>query len=353
MLGVGTNNSIASFTSYTVQRLPVTFTYQVLEDLSDGVANKFTPQTGTWTTTSGTTGVYTATPPAGDAALTVRPLAVAPLSYVEYSATVKANAAGTSAGLIFAYTSANDFLYAGIIAGTNQVVLGHRSNGVWVVDASTTATITAGTNYTLAGRSVEGTTNTVNVVLNGKSVLSFNYNYLVHDGSIGLYARNGHASFDNVLIRGDDIAYAGGGAPQVAAVAAPASIDTATLTAGDLASIAAAAKGLWIDALGAGDPRLAILDQVTHSGQRPARRHARCDDRHHHRHRRQRRRVGVVRRSDAQRQQRVLDTPVERGVCGEAVERSIRTHGPAHHHGARDGQRHGLRRRTRARMWRA
>ena len=91
--------------------------------------------------------------------------------------------------------------------------MGHRSNGVWYVDAVASATITAGTNYTLLVALTETTTNNVNVVLNGNSVLSFNYNILVHDGSLGLFARNGSASFDNVLIRGDDIAYAGGGAP--------------------------------------------------------------------------------------------------------------------------------------------
>ena len=53
MLGLGTNNSIANFTSYTVQTLPFNPTYSVLEDFSDGVANNFTPQTGTWTTTCG------------------------------------------------------------------------------------------------------------------------------------------------------------------------------------------------------------------------------------------------------------------------------------------------------------
>ena len=80
MLGVGTNNSIANFTSYTVRKLPVTFTYSVLEDLSDGVANNFTPQTGTWTTTSGTSGRYYAVPPSNDAAISTRPLAVAPFA---------------------------------------------------------------------------------------------------------------------------------------------------------------------------------------------------------------------------------------------------------------------------------
>jgi Ca2+-binding RTX toxin-like protein len=263
MLGVGSNNSLSSFTSYTVQKLPITFTYSVLEDFSDGVANNFTPQTGTWTTTSGTTGRYYAVPPANDAAVTTRPLAVAPMSYVEYSATVNASKAGATAGLTFGTTSTNDFLYAGIVAGTNQVVLGHRSNGNWYVDATASATINAGTDYTLLVALTEETTNSVNVVLNGKSVLSFNYNYLVHDGSVGLFALNGNASFDNVLIRGDDGAYAGGGTPQVAAAAPSQPVDGPAPTADQLASIVTAAKALWTSALGAGDSRLAILDQVT------------------------------------------------------------------------------------------
>jgi hypothetical protein len=263
MLGLGTNNSLTNFTTYAVQRLPFTPTYSVLEDFSDGVANNFVPQAGTWTTTSGTSGRYFAVPPANDAALTTRQLAVASLSYVEYSATVNASKAGASAGLTFATTSTNDFLYAGIIAGTNQVVLGHRSNGTWYVDAVASTTITAGTDYNLLVALSEGVANNVNVVLNGKSVLSFNYNVLVHDGSLGLYARNGNASFDNVLIRGDDIAYAGGGTPQVADLAAPPTTDVAVVTADQLAAIVAAAKQAWTAALGPTDPRLSILDQVT------------------------------------------------------------------------------------------
>jgi Ca2+-binding RTX toxin-like protein len=50
---------------------------------------------------------------------------------------------------------------------------------------------------------------------------------------------------------------------QVAAAAAPYSTAVATITQDELDSIVAAAKQLWITALGAGDPRLAVLDQVT------------------------------------------------------------------------------------------
>ena len=260
-VGMGTNNSLAAFSSYTVQRLPITFTYQVLENFSDGIAQNFTPQAGTWTTTSGTNGVYSATPPANDAALSIRPLAVAPLSYVEYSATVDPAKAGTYAGLVFDYTSKNDFLFAAVIAGTNQVVLGHVSNGKWTIDATASTTISAGTNYTLLVALTEGTTNSVNVVLNGKTVLSFTYNYLVHDGSIGLLAKGGAATFDNVLLRGDDVAYAGGGTPDLAA--APANLTAAyvtPLTGDELQQTITAAYDLWT----AADPAAATaLQNVT------------------------------------------------------------------------------------------
>jgi len=246
-----------------VQKLPVAFTYSAVEDLSDGVADKFTVQTGTWTTTSGTTGRYTAVPPASDAALSTRPLAVAALSYVEFSATVNASAAGVTAGLAFDVTSANDFLYAGVIAGTNQVVLGHRSNGVWYVDATANATINAGSDYTLMVAISEQTTGNVTVVLNGASVLSFGYTYLLHEGSVGLFAKGGAASFDNVLLRGDDVAYAAGGTPQYAASAAVQAAAPGSVDATGLSAVVATALQLWSDALDPSDPRRTELGLIT------------------------------------------------------------------------------------------
>ena len=50
---------------------------------------------------------------------------------------------------------------------------------------------------------------------------------------------------------------------QVAAAAAPDSTAVVTITQDELDSIVVAAKQLWTTALGAGDPRLALLDQVT------------------------------------------------------------------------------------------
>ena len=56
-------------------------------------------------------------------------------------------------------------------AATKQVLIGHKTpRGGWVTDAAVAATITVGTDYTL-GVSLRGST--VNVTLNGQSVLGF------------------------------------------------------------------------------------------------------------------------------------------------------------------------------------
>jgi hypothetical protein len=40
-------------------------------------------------------------------------------------------------------------MFTAVVAGTNQVVLGHRNPAGWFVDAVSTQTIAAGTDYTL------------------------------------------------------------------------------------------------------------------------------------------------------------------------------------------------------------
>jgi hypothetical protein len=237
----------------TAQILPRVFTYQITDNFSANPDSNFTPQTGQWVVSGGR---YTATPAAGDAALSTRPLNVTSSSYVEYQATVRANTTGASAGLVFGYTDPNNFLYAAVVAGSNQVVLGHRSDGRWFTDAVLSTTINAGTDYTLLvalDNSPEGGGSpTVNVVLNGATALSHTYNFQtvgsVNQGNLrlGLLSQNGSASFANVSIRGDDPAYAGGGTPQL--TTSPALTQAAAvspLTANQLQPIVQAAIARW------------------------------------------------------------------------------------------------------------
>ena len=103
-----------------------------------------------------------------------------PASYVEYEAKVNTT---STAGLIFAYTSSLNFLYAAVVAGTNQVILGHRNASGWFTDAVATRTVMPGIDNTLLV-SLEGSN--VNVVLNNVTALSYTYNFQLTEGDLGL-----------------------------------------------------------------------------------------------------------------------------------------------------------------------
>jgi len=213
MIGLGTYGGSANFLNITVQQLPHAFYYNVSEDFSDGIPNGFRQDSGTWTTTSGTSGRFSAAVPVSGVALSTRNFVTAPLAYTEYSATVRANVNGTMAGLVFAVSDASNFLYAGIIPGTNQVVIGHVSNGVWTNDFVAVKTITANTDYTLLA-SLDR--NTVNLVLNGVSVATFTYGAtLVNQGRVGVFTKGGAGSFDNLLLQGEDVSFSNAGGSTV------------------------------------------------------------------------------------------------------------------------------------------
>src|SRR5262249_37453713 len=129
LLGVGVNNAVATFTWIEAQIVPRVFTYQFTQNFSASTGPQFSPQAGTWNAfASGTSARYYGTPSGTTPATSVRPFTVDPSSYVEYQAIVNTR---TTAGLIFAYTSPNDFIYAEVVAGTNQVILGHRTPAGW------------------------------------------------------------------------------------------------------------------------------------------------------------------------------------------------------------------------------
>jgi len=74
------------------------------------------------------------------------------------------------------------------------------------------------------------------VLINGQAALSYVFNSVVTDGSFGLLARNGSASFDSFTVRTDDPAFAGepGGLALMASTAG---------TGGDVPALDAAAIG--------------------------------------------------------------------------------------------------------------
>ena len=92
--------------------------------------------------------------------------------------------------------------FAVISASTKKIVLGHRLGNRWTIDATANFNnFAVGTDYTL-GVTLRGTT--VNVTLNGNTVLSRAYNSLVTDGEFGLFSRFGTTSFDSIMVGSDD-----------------------------------------------------------------------------------------------------------------------------------------------------
>ena len=139
------------------------------------------------------------------------------------------------------------------------MIIGHYTpQRDWVNEAVVSKVINAGTSYTL-GVSLKGTT--VSVTLDGQTVLGYAFNAATVDGSFGLVATGGVASFDDVRVKTNDSAFATtGGASMVSGEAMLAPMDGgAGLTQAELDTVTVSAMTQWIDAIGNGDPRLAAL----------------------------------------------------------------------------------------------
>src|SRR5262249_12823152 len=153
----------------------------------------------------------------------------------------------TTAGLVFDYYSPTDFKFAALVAGSNQVLIGHRTSSGWVTEAVATRTITAGTDYTLLV-ALEALTATVS--LSSASLGSFTFSGTVNAGGLRLSTRSRAGSFDSLLTSGDDPACATGGF-FLTAQAAPTSPvgEAGVLTADQLQPIFVAAIQRWTASL--------------------------------------------------------------------------------------------------------
>ncbi|MBI3917574.1 MAG: hypothetical protein HY322_11275 [Betaproteobacteria bacterium] len=259
-VGVGSDNSRGVFDNVSARVLPPQWTFQYTETFGSGPGQLFDGwSTGTWTASGGR---YTGTPWAGeDIAISLVDLGIDGLqaaSILDLSATV--NTQGR-AGLVFDRYGVNDFKFVAIDAVTDQVLIGHSTaRGGWAIDAAVARTINAGADYTLA-LALRGTS--VSVTLNGQMALSHSFNALTVDGDFGVFATGSGGSFDNVTVKTNDPAFASGsGSGMMATGIDPVPGAAETLTQAQLDAIVASAIGMWTDALGAGDPRLAALSDI-------------------------------------------------------------------------------------------
>ena len=212
MVGIGGNNARARIDNVRVQVLPPTLTLNHVETFADSQANILLgAQVGSWAvTTAGASG--TINPTLGYAAYNSN-LGLGASSILMFDTTLKAGATGTSSGIVFDFYDVNNFKFAAIVAGTNQVVIGHHTISGWTIDATTTVaqTITPNTNYDLAV-TLKGTTVSVllnpTTLANGQQVsaasLGYVYNAVVTDGQADLFSRGGASTFTKYTIKSDD-----------------------------------------------------------------------------------------------------------------------------------------------------
>jgi hypothetical protein len=260
MLGMGSDSARGTFDNVAVKVLPPKITFETEEKFAGGASDLFPAfaQTGNWAVTSKR---FSGTPPAGGVATALMDLGVNGLyldSLLELSAEV--NTAGL-AGFVFDRYSAADFKFATLDAANDKVVIGHHSQkGGWATDAAFDRALVGGTDYTLELMLKDAG---VTVKVDGQVVGGHVYNAVTVDGDFGLLAVGSTATFDDVAVRTDDVGFIpeGEGESLLAATSATGG-STLTVSQSELDAIASAALTQWIDALGAGDPRLAALAGV-------------------------------------------------------------------------------------------
>ncbi|MEJ2308986.1 MAG: hypothetical protein P8Z78_06660, partial [Gammaproteobacteria bacterium] len=198
MLGLGTDNAVASFDDYQVQKLPPAWT-KVDIDAFDTTASLVSPVTGSsWTVDSGR---YVSGDATLDPELAIGYLDVAAYTQLEMAATLQSTADG---GLVFDYYNANDFKFVSLDVANDRLIIGHMSGGKYTEDASVDISLDAGSDYELTLQLFGGA---VSVLLDGQAVLSYTYNSLLNDGGFGLLSKSGVTSVDELVIKSDDPAF--------------------------------------------------------------------------------------------------------------------------------------------------
>jgi len=203
--GLYVEGGSASFDAFTILTDDPAFTkvagFRRTMDFSAGSVNLFTAASGDW---QGVNDRYEATPDLGaDKALSLVNLGFAdgldPAAELRILATLQSETMG---GVVFDVSSPEDFRFAALLAQADQVVLGHHTAADgWVFDQVMSWVVEPGFDYLLEVV-IYNTIATVKV--DGVTTVSHDYYALLGQGSFGLLAGVGGASFGEVTISSDD-----------------------------------------------------------------------------------------------------------------------------------------------------
>jgi hypothetical protein len=198
-VGLGTENSVTQFDNLTLQQ-PPSGTLPITENFDDGQAHFFSPQSGSW---SVSTGRYGAAPSfaGGDAVSTLLINGALPSS-LEFDVTMNATAGSGSffsnGFAIFDYQSLTNFKFAGAFIGLQEWVVGHRDANGWQIDASVgDPSIAPGTDYNLQ-LLLQGSN--ARLLVNGVGKVGFAYSS-AFSGLVGLGTENSLTRFDNLTVQ--------------------------------------------------------------------------------------------------------------------------------------------------------
>ncbi|MEN8205399.1 MAG: calcium-binding protein, partial [Pseudomonadota bacterium] len=267
LVGLGAQNATARIDNVSVQILKPETTFEHNDDFTDGVADDFIPPvTGTWEVVNGR---YQGTSVIGeDAALTTFDLNIGPNASLELEGTFSTDTLG---GFFFDYYGESDYKFAGILADSNEVVIGHLSSktGDIKYDAVTDLSFAVGPDYDVRV-GLKGPTVSVAVgVEDGQGniiyheILGHVFNAVTVDGSFGLLSMGGQTAFDEVRLSTDDDTFLEPSDPLLAATAGTGS--SQVLQTGALDPLAAEAIARLTSTYGFSDEEQARLAGVTFS----------------------------------------------------------------------------------------
>ena len=143
----------------------------------------------------------------GETAISLVDLDVFLPRYIEFQATINAGLAkpgfGSNGYLVFDFQDLRDFKFAGIDAGANKLIIGHRDSHGWQVDAEMDVVLQAGRGYAL---DLELNDDVVTAVLEGTYQVEFTFqrrlvageSYGVTSGMVGMGSDGSVARFDNL-----------------------------------------------------------------------------------------------------------------------------------------------------------
>ncbi len=237
LVGFGSQQARGWFDNVALTVISPEITLDRAEYFDDGVAEAFTPLTGTWAPVAGR---YQGAPTADGSATSLLSYGgrLNPLSYLELEAVFAAN--GVS-GFVFDYYAHNDYKFVAIDVPGQRVIIGHVSpRSGWVIDRAIARTLVAGGEQAL---NVVLKATVITVTLNGQVLTSLSYNSALADGQTGVFGRGDRQSLDSVRYRTDDAQFLGAAPPPPTVT-----VDDVTVTEGGAGSVTTVTLTLTLSA---------------------------------------------------------------------------------------------------------